>query len=135
MINVKNNKSSKKLDSRRESSKCQTLFNTLWKLIDRRMKTLANNCSMHGMNWYAKIKSPWLKALCFLALHITVVLVSWFVLKRVIVMYSELSNESATQKHKIFAKRNFPNLTICHPQFFDHQLISGICHKTQLYMN
>ena len=126
MINVKNNKSSKKLDSRRESSKCQTLFNTLWKLIDRRMKTLANNCSMHGMNWYAKIKSPWLKALCFLALHITVVLVSWFVLKRVIVMYSELSNESATQKHKIFAKRNFPNLTICHPQFFDHQLISGI---------
>ena len=131
---MKNNKASKKLDSRRESSNCQTQFKTLWKLMDRNLEFMANNCSMHGINWYAKIKSPWLKVLSFIALSIAVVVVSWIVLERVIVMYSELSNKSATQRHKMFAMRHFPNLTICHPQFFNHQLISGMLQRVIRYL-
>ena len=40
-----------------------SLFKKWLKAVDNAFEKTAMGCSMHGVNWYLRIKSPWLKSL------------------------------------------------------------------------
>lgn len=102
-----------------------SLFKKWLKSVDKTFERTATDCSMHGVNWYLRIKSPWLKSLFAIASTIALVAMSILMLERSIYLYGELSNESASQKHKTFTQRHYPNLTICHPKFFNQKMINS----------
>ena len=112
-----------------------SLFRKWLKVADNTVQRTATGCSMHGLNWYLRIKSPWLKSLFAIASMIALVAISIKMLERSIYLYSELSNESASQKHKTFTQRHYPNLTICHPKFFNQKIIFKIFEITGLNMS
>ena len=102
-----------------------SLFKKWLKAVDKTLERTAMDCSMHGLNWYLRIKSPWLKSLFATASTIASVVILILMFERSIYLYGELSNESASQKHKTFTQRHYPHLTICHPKFFNQKIINS----------
>ena len=92
---------------------------------DQRMNELAIYCSMHGFIWYSRVKGKYMKILVFVILTGYMVGMIYFVTARAVEIYSTLDSVSSTERAKEFQNHAYPNLTICHPKFFNKKLLIG----------
>ena len=133
MVKLTTKPPSKMLEGKNENG-VRSLFKRWIMAFDRGQERVAIYCSMHGIVWYSRIKSSWMKVVFSILFLMLVCGVLYITAERVLILYSELSNESGSQKHKTFDQRHFPNLTICHPKFFNQKLVEGTPHDTNYFL-
>ena len=92
---------------------------------DQRMNELAIYCSMHGFIWYSRVKGKYMKILVFVILTGYMAGMFCVVTDRAVEIYSTLDSVSSTERAKEFQNHAYPNLTICHPKFFNQKLLIG----------
>ena len=93
--------------------------------FDQRMNELAIYCSMHGFIWYSRVKGKYMKLLAIVILTGYMVAMFYSVTVRAMEIYSTLDSVSSTERAKAFQNHAYPNLTICHPKFFNKKLLIG----------
>ena len=92
---------------------------------DQRMNELAIYCSMHGFIWYSRVKGKYMKLLAVVILTGYMFGMFCVVTDRAVEIYSTLDSVSSTERAKEFQNHAYPNLTICHPKFFNQKLLIG----------
>ena len=95
------------------------------KEYDQRMNELAIYCSMHGFIWYSRVKGKYMKLLAVVILTGYMFAMFYAVTDRAVEIYSTLDSVSSTERAKEFQNHAYPNLTICHPKFFNQKLLIG----------
>ena len=103
-----------------------SFISLFWQILDKRLETVARNISVHGWNWYLKASKVWKKVLVIVPLQILCVYVCYACSVRIYDLYDSLDNVSASQKEKFFEQHTYPKLTLCHPSFFNKNLLQGI---------
>ena len=93
------------------------------KEYDQRMNELAIYCSMHGFIWYSRVKGKYMKLLAVVILTGYMFAMFYAVTDRAVEIYSTLDSVSSTERAKEFQNHAYPNLTICHPEFFNKKLL------------
>ena len=106
--------------------KRQSFISLFWQISDKRLETIARNGSVHGWNWYLKASKVWKKVLVNIPLQILFFYVCYACSVRLYDLYDSLDNVSASQKEKFFEQHTYPKLTLCHPSFFNKNLLQGI---------
>ena len=128
MVKIINTKPPSKRLGGDNENKWQSMFKRWIMAIDRGYEKMSMYCSMHGIVWYSRIKSSWMKVVFIILFLMLIGGVLYITAERVSILYSELSNETGSQMHKTFDQRHYPNLTICHPKFFNQKLVEGRQH-------
>ena len=103
-----------------------SFISLFWQILDKRLETIASNSSVHGWNWYLKASKVWKKVLVIVPLNILFAYVCYACSVRIYDLYDSLDNVSASQKEKFFEHHTYPKLTLCHPSFFNKNLLQGI---------
>ena len=103
-----------------------SFISLFWASQDKHLETVARNCSVHGWNWYLTASKVWEKVLVIVPLQILCVYVCYACSVRIYDLYDSLDNVSASQKEKFFEQHTYPKLTLCHPSFFNKNLLQGI---------
>ena len=86
----------------------------------------AENCSMHGWHWYTKVNNLWSKFAVWFFVSIIFWLTSSLCAKRAWLFYNTMDNESASQRQNSYGHHSFPNITICHPKYFNKNMLEGV---------
>ena len=102
-----------------------SFMSLFWQRLDKNTARMANNCSFHGWNWYLKVSNTWEKILVFLIMIVFCNWVMYGCLVRICDLYNSLNNVSASEKENSFKERPYPRLTLCHPSFFNRNLLKG----------
>ena len=102
-----------------------SFMSLFWQRWDKNNARIANNCSFHGWNWYLKVSKIWKKILVSLLIHGFFTCVMYGCLVRIFDLYKSLNNVSASEKENSFKERPYPRLTLCHPSFFNRNLLKG----------
>ena len=111
-----------------KNSSAKVLRSKLENYVDTYASIAAENCSMHGWNWYTKVNNVWHKTIVFVFVNI----IFWFMIylcgERLLLLWNTRDNELASQRQHEFDNHTFPNITICHPKFFNKKLLEGKRH-------
>ena len=115
------------IDSAKPENKLKrpSLIALFWASQDKHLETVARNCSVHGWNWYLKASKIWKKVLVIVPLLMLFLYVCYACSVRLYDLYDSLDNVSASQKEKFFEQHTYPKLTLCHPSFFNKNLLQG----------
>ena len=94
--------------------------------VQESLNFIAENSSIPGLRWWAKIKSFRLKMLFHFLMCTTVWPIVAFVIVRAI-DFCEEKQHRITTSHFMDTHNElpYPKLTICHPNFFNYQTIKG----------
>ena len=101
--------------------------------VKESLNFVAENSSIPGLRWWAKLKSFRLKIFFHFLMCLTVWPIVAFVIVRAIDFCEEKQHRvSTTHSMGTHNERPYPNLTICHPKFLNYQTIKG---KMYLFNN
>ena len=97
------------------------------KLVDisnKWINFLAENTSLHGISWYPKIENTFLKSLICLFSALVIFGLPWILIGQMIEYQKDVSILNSVHYVKN-VNLSYPNLTICHPSYFDMDKLKG----------
>ena len=93
-------------------------------MCDRWINFLSENTSLHGVSWYPKIENRFFKCLICLFTALVIFGLPWILILQMIEYQKDVSILNSVDYVKN-VNLSYPNLTICHPSYFDMEKLKG----------
>ena len=89
--------------------------------------------SVHGLAWYQRSNSKFVR--CFIVIFALVVLfgLPMWTIYEFIQFFTTIQIKTVTETAK-GTNLHYPNLTVCHPKYFDNELLKGTDFLKKVYL-
>lgn len=93
-------------------------------MCDPWINFLSENTSLHGVSWYPKTENRFIKSLICLFTALVIFGLPWILIVQMIEFQRDVSILNSVDYVKN-VNLSYPNLTICHPSYFDMDKLKG----------
>lgn len=123
------------LDLTSESNTKLNRFKVLWKTCDESFVKVSNTTPLHGFNWYSRTNNIYCKGVLYLFYATLTAIVQYYSIKETYSFFTSYRVGGTVEKYGRFDNHPYPNLSICHPRWFNLKLLKGICHISLFVFN
>ena len=93
--------------------------------ITRWICYLAGNTSLHGIVWYDRVENKFLKSMIFLITVLIIIGLPVILIGQILDYQDDKTVLTSVDLVKSL-NVTYPNITICHPRFFDVEKLQGL---------
>ena len=93
-------------------------------IFNKWINFLAENTSLHGISWFTKVENKIIKYSIFLFSALIIFGLPWILIGQMIEYQKDVSILNSVDYVKN-VNLSYPNLTICHPSYFDMDKLKG----------